>query len=325
MTSSNLETRIVLFIILSFCACAAAFGAEEVPEVAFKHEPNKLLITVGGAPFASYVYDDSEITRPYFAHVHTPAGIQVTRNHPPIKGKDPTDHATYHPGIWLTFGDISGNDYWRLKARTLHDKFIVPPQGGPGRGTFTVRNVYLSAEGNRRVCVETCRYTILVRPGGYLLLWDSSFTSDSGDFYFGDQEEFGLGIRVATPISVREGGHITDSEGRRDEEQVWGKQADWCDYSGTIDGQRVGMTIMPDPNNFRRCWYHARDYGLVVANPFGRNAMTRGEKSKVAVRKGEKFHLGYAVFIYSAPANGKVHIDAAYKDYLKTIGAKIVR
>jgi len=306
-----------LFVVQSFCVCSVTLGAKEVPIVAFKHEPNKLLITIGGKPFATYVYEDSKITRPYFAHVRSPDGIQVTRNHPPIEGQDRTDHATMHPGIWLTFGDISGNDYWRLKARTVHDKFVVPPHGGPGRGSFTVRNRYLSAEGDKTVCVETCRYTILVRPAGYLLIWESDFTSDSGAFSFGDQEEFGLGVRVATPISVRKGGHIADSEGRRNEKQVWGKQAGWCDYSGEIEGQRVGMTLMPDPNNFRRSWYHARDYGLLVANPFGRNAMTRGEKSKVVVRKGEKFRLGYGVFIYSVPADATVDIAAAYRDYLK--------
>jgi len=322
MISRCSRPRAILFTVLSLCACSICFGAKEVPTVAFKQEPGKLLITIGGTAFATYVHEDSKITRPYFAHVRSPAGIQVTRNHPPIEGQDATDHATMHPGVWLAFGDINGNDYWRLRAKVKHEAFAEGPEGGAGRGTFTVRNRYLSAEGDRTVCVERCHYMILVRRAGYLLICDSTFTSESGDFAFGDQEEFGLGMRVATPISVRQGGHITDSEGRKNEKQVWGKQADWCDYSGTIKGHRVGMTVMPDPNNFRRSWYHARDYGLVVANPFGRNAMTRGEKSKVAVREGEAFHLGYGVFIYAAPAGAKVDIDAAYRDYLKIISAR---
>ncbi len=308
-----------LFVLSSVCACGAALGAMELEEVGFKGEPNQLLITIAGKPFATYVHKDGNIPRPYFAHVRASCGTQVTRNHPPIEGKDPTDHASYHPGIWLTFGDISSNDYWRLKAKTVHDAFVKPPKGDPGRGTFTLRNKYLSADEGRVICEETCRYTILVRPLGYLLLYDSTFTSNDGDFYFGDQEEFGLGIRVATPISVRKGGHITDSEGRRDEKGVWGKQADWCDYSGVIDGKHVGITIMPHPGNFRRCWYHARNYGLLVANPFGRKAMSDGEESKVVVRKGERFHLGYGILIHSAPAGEKVDIEAAYHYYLKSV------
>jgi hypothetical protein len=294
-------------------------GATELAEVGFKEEPNQLLITIGGKPFATYVYEDSKISRPYFAHVRAPCGTQVTRNHPPIEGKDPTDHTTYHPGIWLTFGDLSGSDYWRLKAKTIQDKWFGPPKGGPGRGTLTLRNSYLSEGEDRVVCQETCRYTSLVCPFGYLLLYDTVFTSSNADFYFGDQEEMGLGIRVATPISVRKGGHITDSEGRRDEKGVWGREADWCDYSGVIDGKHVGITIMPHPGNFRRSWYHARDYGLLVANPFGRKAMSGGEESKVVVRKGERFHLGYGILIHSAPAGEKVDIEAAYHYYLKTV------
>ena len=41
--------------------------------------------------------------------------MQVTRHHPPIEGQDRVDHGTFHPGIWMAFGDISGSDYWRLE------------------------------------------------------------------------------------------------------------------------------------------------------------------------------------------------------------------
>ena len=60
----------------------------------------------------------------------------------------------------------------------------------------------------------------------------------------------GLGIRVATALTVKRGkGHITNSGGRIDEKQVWGRQADWCDYGGIVDGRRLGITLMPDPKN----------------------------------------------------------------------------
>lgn len=57
---------------------------------------------------------------------------------------------------------------------------------------------------------ETCRRTLLVRPYGYLVLWDSTFSADR-EFYFDDQEQMGLGFRVTTPISVQEGGTMLDS------------------------------------------------------------------------------------------------------------------
>ena len=128
----------------------------------------------------------------------------------------------------------------------------------------------------------------------------------------------GLGIRVATPIAARQGGQILDSEGRKNERNVWGRQALWCDYRGTIQGQRVGITLMPDPANFRRCWYHARDYGFLAANPFGRNPLTGGAKSKVIVKAGDPFRLRYGVLIHSAAKRDKpINLQAAYLDYIR--------
>jgi len=290
--------------------------------VDFKYVPTGLQITIGGKPFASYYTGTSKIPRPYFAK--TPSGIQVTRHHPPIEGKDSTDHSTYHPGIWLTFAGINGNDYWRLKKKTEHEMFIGTPEGGLGRGTFTVSNFYLDsldASGNR-VAHELCKYTIVARPDYYLLIYDSTISSDEHDLVFGDDQEYGLGIRVQTPIEERYGGQILNADGLKGAKKLYGKVTDWCDYSGVMDGKLIGMTVMPDPKNFRPSWFHARDYGLIAANPFGRKGVAGGEKSEVLVKKGEKFHLGFGIAIYSAPKGGKVDRDAMYADYLKQIGAK---
>jgi hypothetical protein len=246
------------------------------PIVAFEGRPNGLHVTIGGQPFALYHYGTGAITRPFFESIHAPDGTPVTRNHPPVEGVDLTDHPTFHPGLWLAFGDLNGADSWRNKDRIRHVGFVEEPQGGPGRGGFAVRNRY--EKGDQVIGEETCRITILVRPAGHLLVWDSEFRPIDGDLVFGDQEEMGLGIRVATPLAVVKGGRITDSEGRVNESQVWGKQADWCAYGGEIGGKRAGVLLMPDPGNFHRSWFHARDYGLLEANPFGRNAFTKGEK-----------------------------------------------
>ena len=62
---------------------------------------------------------------------------------------------------------------------------------------------------------------------------------------------------------------MTDADGRSGGSAIWGQQTDWVDYSGTIDGRYVGVLIVPHKRNFARCWWHARDYGLLAANPFG--------------------------------------------------------
>ena len=293
-----------------------AHAADPLPEVTFQDEPGKVVVIVGSQPVATYVYVDDEIPRPYFAHVHGPGGIQLTRNFPPIEGQDATDHATMHPGIWLAFGDLNGTDIWRNKGRVVHEQFVKPPAGGPGKGTFTVRNRYETADGEL-VCREVCRRTFLVRPCGYFLLWDSTFSADR-EFYFGDQEEMGLGLRMATPIAVKseKGGRILDSEGRKNEKAIWGKTAKWCDYSGPIDGSFAGITIMPDPDNFRPCWWHARDYGFVAANPFGQAAFRAGPTSKVVVAPDRPLRLRFGILIHAGSTESGVDLAAAYRDYL---------
>ena len=308
------------FLLWSSALLAASTAlAADRPLVAFRSLAGRVEIRVGDEPFAHYVYRDDKISRPYFAHVHAPGGVRISRNHPPIDRQDPTDHATYHPGLWLAFGDLGGADDWRNRAAVRHEIFVAAPTGGPGRGTFTVRNRYLSAGGDMTIAQETCRFTLLVRPYGTLLLWDSEFRAAGKRFAFGDQEEMGLGIRVATPLSVIKGGRIRSSEGRTNEEEVWGRQADWCDYSGVVNGRRLGVVLMPAPSNFRRSWFHARDYGLLVANPFGRNAFTRGPASRVVVEPDEPFHLRFGVALYNTSAERPINLPDAYRDFLEQL------
>lgn len=290
------------------------------PTLEFAERPGQVAIAVGGQPLAVYVYADKEITRPYFAHVHVPGGIQVTRNHPPIEGKDATDHATFHPGIWLAFGDIEGQDYWRLKARVRHDRFVEAPKVTGRQGSFTVQNSYCRADDPEQiVCRETCRYTVSLGPTGYLLVCDSLFHSAERPFAFGDQEEMGLGVRVTTPIAVKSGGTITDAMGRVNEKQIWGHAARWCDYSGVVDGRRIGILVMPDPANFRPSRFHARDYGLLAANPFGQKVFGDAEASRVPVRAGEDFRLRFGVLLHANPADQQFDPQAAYEAYLRQL------
>jgi hypothetical protein len=319
-----LNPAVALALAAFLASPSIALGAE--PEVAFVEGSDRVTVAIDGLPIAVYHVRDAKIPRPFFAHVRAPGGLQVTRHHPPIAGQDLVDHDTFHPGIWMSFGDINGSDYWRVAAQVRHAEFVEPPQGGAGQGSFAVRNEYLDQrDPGKVVCDEIARYTFLVRPAGYLLLWDSTFSGDR-EFTFGDQEEMGLGFRVATPLRVEKTGEanlvpgngtILDSKGRRNGDEIWGNTADWCDYSGTMAGQRVGITIFCHPQNFRPSWFHARDYGLLEANPFGRASFGKGEKSQVVVKPGEELRLRYGLLFHSGPAGSAPDLPAAYADYVQ--------
>jgi hypothetical protein len=320
--------RIAVRSVAAFIAMASGLRAMIAVggEVAFHPSKGALAITIDGEPFATFVYQDETITRPYFAHVKAPGGIQVTRNHPPVEGVDLLDHDKLHPGVWMSFGDVNGSDFWRLAAPVMFERFVVEPKGGEGRGRFAARfNYHDQQKPSEPVCSEDFHCTIHALNGGRLIAWDSTFTSDR-EFTFGDQEEMGLGVRMATPIRAERSskagrppgnGEIVSSSGERNENQIWGKAFVWCDYRGELEGRRVGVALFAHPENFRPSWFHVRDYGMMVANPFGRNAFGKGEKSAVTVKLGEKFRLQYGLFIHAGPREQQPDIAGAYETYLK--------
>jgi hypothetical protein len=301
-------------------------GAQPGEQVSFDATPGSVAITIAGRPFASYFYADKTISRPYFAQVRAPNGEPVTRNHPPVAGRDLADHAALHPGIWMSFGDVNGSDYWRNKAPVVFERFIDKPQGGTEEGGFSARYSYRDQQDSDKVvCNEDFRCRVHVIPAGYLVLWDSTFSADK-EIAFGDQEEMGIGFRIATPLRAERkakgeippgNGEIVNSHGAHNEKEVWGAAAEWCDYAGESDDQRVGIAILCHPHNFRPSRFHARDYGLLVANPFGRAAFHEGEPSRVVVRPSESLRLRYGVLVHSSPSNQPADIAAAYKDYIK--------
>ncbi|MCX6907527.1 MAG: PmoA family protein [Verrucomicrobia bacterium] len=301
-------------------SCATLFADERsavAGDFAVERKTDCLAITHGGQPVATYVFRDDKVLRPHFTRVHAPGGIQVTRNHPPVAGQDATDHDTMHPGLWLAFGDINGHDFWRNKAVIKHKRFAEPPAVRDGQLTFATGNTLQTTNG-QPICAMTSCIALAKRHCGYLLTWDATFKSDEHDFVFGDQEEMGFGVRVATALTQKNGGVIRNSAGGQGAKATWGRTAVWSDYSGVIGGCRVGVLLMPDPRNFRPSWFHNRDYGLMVANPFGRNAFTKGEKSAVVVKKGEPFRLRFGVLMHAVPPGQDVDLAAEY-DHFKRV------
>ncbi len=288
------------------------WGAE--PAFRFSAAEDRVALKWGDVVLATYVYRDEKVLRPHFVHLRTTDGHQVTRNHPPMPGRDAADHDTMHPGLWLAFGDVSGHDFWRNRARVIHERFTEAPKVVDGRAQFAALHRYQTMDG-KLLGRETARFSFRTERDGWLLSWDSTFEPVE-PLIFGDQEEMGLGLRVATPLTVSQGGTIVNSAGQKNEREVWGQPADWCGYSGTLEGRQAGVVLMSHRDNFRRPWFHARDYGLLVANPFGRNAFTRGERSAVRVAPGERFRLRFGVQVFSAPVGRPVNLARVYASYV---------
>jgi hypothetical protein len=295
--------------------CVSSTGAAEPGIWKCEAKADRLIISCDDGSACEYVFADKTINRPFFCRVKAPGGVPVTRSHPPTPGSDPADHADMHPGIWLAFGDFCGSDFWRNKGAVVHEQFSQSPRIDGDSLTFAVENRYL--DGQRTVATETCHLALIHRGEGYLVTFDSTFTGKE-PLVFGDQEEMGLGVRVASPLRVTGGsGEMFDSEARHNEPQIWGKPADWCDYRGKSGDKMVGIALFSHGDNFRPSWFHVRDYGLMVANPFGRKALTGGEPSRLEIKPADHLRLRFAVWVHAGSPDEQRNIAGAYRNYLE--------
>jgi hypothetical protein len=296
--------------LLGLVLTVAATGVPAA-DLVIRQEADRLVVThAGGGPVATFVFTDPVVGRPAIRDLAAAGGTIVTRPCPPRPGIDADDHATMHPGVWLGFSDLSGADPWRHKTAVRFAGFDGKPAVADGGATFTARIEYLDKPTDgpdaRVVCSE--RSTITIRDEEIagqpvrVLRWDAEL-APGGDrsLVFGDVEEMGLGVRLATPLSPTGGGGYLASHGGRDEAGAFGLPAEWVDATGTIDGQAVGVTIVDMPGNPRKPFFHARNYGLVLANPFGRKAYgVKKPPRPLALEPGETLQLHYVVLLHTA-------------------------
>jgi hypothetical protein len=307
---------------LAALTAALPTAARAAGDLAVSTEDGVLTVSIDERPVLVYTTEDKKIPRPYFHSLKAADGTQVSRNHPPQSG-DLSDHDLFHPGLWMAFGDISGHDTWRLQDAVIHRRFTDPEFSSITRaGVMTakysikVHNRY-AAKGKDDYARETFRLTIAPRQGGWLLTVDSTFTALDHELTFGDQEEMGLGVRLATPLIVNNGGTILNNHGQENEKGCWGKAAAWCDYSGVINKKRYGILMLPHPENFKPSSFHVRDYGLMVANPFAEQAFGRGKPAKTIVKPGESLRVRCGVLVYGLADEKRIDAEAELANYRK--------
>jgi putative membrane-bound dehydrogenase-like protein len=280
-------------------------------EFQFRQVDKQLELFLGRTRIATYLLEHDKLTRRAFVNVCTPSGIQVTRNFPPRKPEDIDPgyraekgiiHPAMHPGLWMSFGWIDGNDYWRLQSKVQFEGYLKEPTATGNAASFTTRDRYLDKSGQKTICFQDTSYRFTRVPEGIRLDWHAVFYNDERDFTFGDQEESGLALRIASPLRVQGGnGRILNNHGNQNGAGTWGKEFSWIDYSGVTNGKRAGVLVIPDPKNPRPCWSHSRDYGALVSNPFPKQPRERREPYvTTTVKRGQRYQLKYTILIHES-------------------------
>ena len=99
--------------------------------------------------------------------------------------------------------------------------------------------------------------------------------------------------------------------------EIWGTRQDWVDYTGPVHGELWGITMMDGPDNLRHpeTW-HARDYGLLAANPFGLHEFLHEAKGAgdFTLAPGQTLHLRYRLLFHPGERS-LTDLNAQYAAY----------
>ena len=294
-------------------------------QVDLKSEKDRVAITIDGQPFTN-LYLGPSFAKPFLWPLRSVAGVIVTRRWPIEEiATDSHDHP-HHRGLWIGYGDINGINFWESepeskvspenpsKKGTVRLKKLDEAKSGSKAGHITATFSWQDPEG-KEVLEEQRTFTFYRDADIRRIDVDTQLEAKVGA-RFADTKEGFFAIRVADSLAGKNGGILTNSEGAQTEKDVWGKRADWVDYVGTADNQKVGILIMDDARNFRHPpHWHARDYGLFAVNPFGERAFDpKAGQGGTLLTAGHSLRFRYRVIIHSGDVSKKT-IAAWYAGY----------
>ena len=251
--------------------------------------------------------------KPYFYPVYAPGGLLVTRDAPP-------DHV-HHRSLWTAHGDVNGVDLWGEADKSGFIKCMETPfvALSEDKCVLSSRNIWVSRD--EKPLLEEYRKVTFWKTTSTVRLIDYEvmFHALYMDSTFGDTKEGGIiSFRVAD--SMREsigGGRIRNSEGGLGEPQCWGKRARWCDYTGKVNGNIAGITVLDHPNNPRHpTYWHVRAYGLFAANCFGISYFEHksGSPGALTLEKNSKITFKYRAILHAGDIEVK-RIEEYYEEY----------
>jgi hypothetical protein len=270
-----------------------------------------------GDALVSKLHGGADGDKPYLWPLLAPGEVPVTRAWPMDKaGAKSTDHV-HQKSAWFCHGDVipegiplaakvkgvEGVDLW---AEGAGHGWIVPWNVGKGEGTIDLGCLWQTSD-HKTFMREERHISWRDLGDARLLVFDILLHADVCPITFGDTKEGSFGVRVNDQIAVKTGqGTISNADGKTGEKACWGYPSKWCDYSGTVDGKAVGITVFDDPANpYPACW-HVRDYGLMAANPFGRNGSgfpaMKGRTDLVKMAKGDHLPLRYGILLHTGDA-----------------------
>jgi hypothetical protein len=324
-----LTVRSVARLLVVSPICCALLTAAAVK---LERSAGQIDVTIDGKPFTTY-YFDPEMAKPYLMPLRTASGAVVTREFPvrnDVSKGDPkaSSFEPHQRPLYFGHGDLDGLDFWQ---EPVFDGYYTD-HGHQAYGHMVMKSIEKAAtEGdaatvrarftlndpnNRVIAEETQSYTFSGDSQTRVIDCEFVLYATAGPLDIGDTKEGTFGIRLAPELSDGRA-HMLNSKGAEGEKAIWGKPADWVDYTGTISGKTVGVAVFDSPASFHHpTTWHARAYGLFAANPFGTREFTsdNAKDGSWSVPEGKSVTFRYRVLIHEG-SFGAAEIGAAYGKY----------
>lgn len=248
---------------------STAVAQAQDSRIHLERKDDRVSVTVGDELFTEYIFKGYE--KPILYPVIGPYGIRMTRDYPMIQGtpNEKEDHP-HHKSIWFGHMEVNGESFWHVgntAGTTEQDSIEVDGNTIRTTNRLVGRDGKLIATDSREISFDADGDTRFID-------YSVTYHASESDIVFGDNKDGQMGIRMHPRLRITgpvAAGKAINANGVR-EQEIWGKRAPWIDYWADIDGHVVGIAVFDHPSNLRHpTWWHAREYGLLSANPFGQH------------------------------------------------------
>jgi Methane oxygenase PmoA len=336
------------------CRCFIAFCLMASPPFARAGDVTAVVDKDGvefrsGSTVVAKYATDPKYAKPFLYPLFAPNGVPVTRGWPMEKAPPmgTTDHV-HQKSVWFCHGDVipegielktrspnkadKGVDFWSeaKNATGRHGtircvKLGKPVQHAANHASIETHNEWYTPDGIK-ILDEVRIVHFVDNTAGRLFAFEITLRAAVCPITFGDTKEGSFGIRVRDELrgerrknTLGGDGVMTNADGKVGEKEIWGQPSDWVHYAGSAEGKEIGVAVFNHPSNPRPAW-HARAYGLVAANPFGRDhsgfPSQKGKTDLLKIEKGGEMKLKYAVYAHAGDVrSGKV--VEAYEEFKK--------
>lgn len=310
-----ISTAALFASVVVWSATIAATPSQASVEI--RHDPaaRQYDVTIGGKAFTSYRYSAAFRDKPVFYPVIAPNGARVNREYPmvPNLAGETTDHP-HHQSAFFAYDEVNGTNFWNPEETPRHIEHVDATVAG----AMLVARLAWKDKANAVVLDETKRVTFGGGPDVFWMDHDITLTAPRVSVVMGDTKEGAFAIRLNDTLKENGGsGRYVNAEGLETAAKVWGRTSAWVAIRGSVKDaaatRQVTVAIFAHASglNFPPFW-HARDYGLFAANPFGRRSFDVAAPERITrLGVGESVRLRFRLAVYDGQVS-KTRLDQEY-------------